>query len=705
MHKLITPVTHLISRMKYRQKFILLSILFLFPLVFLLTIWLRNLGEEIRFAQKETEGVKYIEALMPYMLQLQQHRGLANSILNGETASEARLKTVKQELAGSIAMIDKIQIEHGDVVSANETWEELKKDWSVLEKETLTLTPTDSFERHTALIEKMLELLTLAADNSGLTLDPQIDTFYLNEVMSKQLPGIMEYTARSRGQGNGILARKQLTRDEQVNLMLYKDKIENNILNLEKALSKAIGYNSSLAESVQGLGTDATGAIRDYLKIMDAQLIRSTSLTMKPEDFFAKGTATLEKANVLFTGTVKELDRLLNERVDSLSTERLTMLLMLAVTLLLVTAVFLAFYSNVIMTIRELQREAERIAAGDLSRRVALQTKDELSLVGDSFNVILQSLNGLLKNNQEISEQVAASSQQLSSVSNESSQAMQQIALAVGGIAEGAELQQAGAAENNTALQEMSVGINRIAEASAEVVEGAATAVTRALSGAGKLRIAVEQMQQIQSSVSHSSDTVRSLDERSQRIDELTTIIMDISSQTQLLSLNANIEAARAGEYGRGFAVVATEVAKLADQSKQSVEHITGVVEEIRSLIAQVQQAMGQTSSEAKQGLMMIRQADEEILLMKEAIQQVTGQIEEVSAAAEQLSAGTEQVAAAFADSTNISRQAAEEAVSMAAATEQQLASMEEVQASSESLSSHAIKLQEELARFTLAVE
>ena len=74
------------------------------------------------------------------------------------------------------------------------------------------------------------------------------------------------------------------------------------------------------------------------------------------------------------------------------------------------------------------------------------------------------------------------------------------------------------------------------------------------------------------------SETIGNLVEHVSKVSDITNVIMNISSQTNLLALNASIEAARAGENGRGFAVVAEQIRALADQSRESTEHINNIV-------------------------------------------------------------------------------------------------------------------------------
>ena len=80
------------------------------------------------------------------------------------------------------------------------------------------------------------------------------------------------------------------------------------------------------------------------------------------------------------------------------------------------------------------------------------------------------------------------------------------------------------------------------------------------------------------------------------KIDELSNTIMEISSQTGLLALNASIEAARAGEAGRGFAVVATEIGSLADQTSRAIADIGTIVKEVNEAVGNMTDCMKETT-------------------------------------------------------------------------------------------------------------
>ena len=81
-----------------------------------------------------------------------------------------------------------------------------------------------------------------------------------------------------------------------------------------------------------------------------------------------------------------------------------------------------------------------------------------------------------------------------------------------------------------------------------------------------------------------------------EKINELSGTIMEISSQTGLLALNASIEAARAGEAGKGFAVVATEIGSLADQTSKAIADISQIVKEVNEAVANMAECLGETT-------------------------------------------------------------------------------------------------------------
>lgn len=144
----------------------------------------------------------------------------------------------------------------------------------------------------------------------------------------------------------------------------------------------------------------------------------------------------------------------------------------------------------------------------------------------------------------------------------------------------------AGITDNtNASVQEINAQSKEIALFASGSLEVAAAAETEATHGKKDLEKQHELMTFIETSTENISLKMKSLEQTSEKINHVVSIVTSIAEQTNLLALNAAIESARAGEYGKGFAVVASEVRKLAEETKNSVQGVSSLISEIHSQI------------------------------------------------------------------------------------------------------------------------
>ena len=230
---------------------------------------------------------------------------------------------------------------------------------------------------------------------------------------------------------------------------------------------------------------------------------------------------------------------------------------------------------------RQLKSLLKRAEQGDFTANASYVAQDELGEVILSYNQMATEVKRLLHTVTNSAYEVEEMSGKLQESSEQSSNTTVKIAKDVQSISDSTAASTTKLASNTASLEEVLNGVQVILE-KVQVVENFAHKTARdAESGTEIVQANLTQIQAIKRAVEKSNTAIFNLVERASTIDQMVEVIEKITAQTNLLALNASIEAARAGEHGKGFAVVADEVRKLAEQTVQSTQTITSIVQNI----------------------------------------------------------------------------------------------------------------------------
>jgi methyl-accepting chemotaxis protein len=245
---------------------------------------------------------------------------------------------------------------------------------------------------------------------------------------------------------------------------------------------------------------------------------------------------------------------------------------------------------------REAMRVTQRIAQGDLAAPIATKGASPGSLLS-SMEQMRTQLQGLIGQVQSSAGELAGSAAAMT----------RDVAKVTLNGQEGNAAARSAAEE----VRHISDQIKGVGLAARQAHELSDLAGNLSLEGQTVIGKAVEEMDNVVSSVHQSSGRIHQLGVYSKKITGIVGVIKEIADQTNLLALNAAIEAARAGEQGRGFAVVADEVRKLAERTGKSTDEITSVIDTIQSGVGDAVNSMQAVTVQVENGVGMVREASQ----------------------------------------------------------------------------------------------
>ncbi|QCP49062.1 HAMP domain-containing protein [Trinickia violacea] len=307
-----------------------------------------------------------------------------------------------------------------------------------------------------------------------------------------------------------------------------------------------------------------------------------------------------------------------------------------------------AVVSRSFVRLSRVQDAMQAIASGsgDLTQRLAEDGTDEVGKIAASFNVFVEKIHAILSQVRDVSRSVDTAASEIASGNRD--------------LSSRTEMASANLQETAAAMEEVDATGRNAAASVVQATDEASGASQAARTGHDKVTIA--------------TDTMARVEQSSERVGNITSIIEGIAFQTNILALNAAVEAARAGEQGRGFAVVATEVRGLAQRSASAAKEIKALIEA--------------TVEQVREGSRLVRQAGESINLSVERIDRVAAIMSDVARSAREQSHGIEEITRSVSDLDEM--------------TQRNAALVEQAAAASASLKEHAAILSQELSVFVL---
>jgi len=330
----------------------------------------------------------------------------------------------------------------------------------------------------------------------------------------------------------------------------------------------------------------------------------------------------------------------------SYSFTRNLFIILLVIAIALLVFVAQRFTGAILSSLNDAVDHCERLAGGDLTSKLTVTQNDEIGHLIHALNNMAERLQGIVGDVNTAAFAINTGAREIASGNLHLSQRTEQ--------------QAANLEETASSMEEMTATVRHNADNSLN---------------ANKLaREAREEAERGAQVVAGARDAMERINESSQKITDITSVVDEIAFQTNLLALNAAVEAARAGDAGRGFAVVAAEVRVLAQRSAAAAKQIKDLIEESTVKVAH--------------GSKLVSESEETLKGIVESIKRVSVIASEISSSSEEQSEGIAQVNIAVTQ--------------MDQATQQNAALVEEAAAAAKNLEEQAVALEHLMSYFQL---
>ena len=584
------------QKLSVSQRLGLMSVMATLPVLTLLNLYWGSEQKRLDFTKKERWGVQYLQNVWP-VFAAQAAGEEANSEQAAAAQAAARKFDKKLDIGGA------------------------------------ALLSSGRFADTAALITKI-------ADESGLTLDPDLDSFYMMDEITVALPGL----------ANSL---RDIPSSEEIAI---QDPVAG-----ASALASAVAVlelsrSKHTSDTAAAAATSKLNAVKTRIPPLSAKVNDAIDALVQESKSGSISAATEESARAaiqdLWLASADGLDALLKAREGKIGSQLVLNLSIAFALLALAAGMMLVIARGITSRAGGLASVLDQLAVhNDTSVIVPyLDDRHEFGRIAKAVGVFKDSLlrNHALAQEQadqelQTAQERAAHFRRLADEFERSvSEAIDAVASAsveLGAAAESnsrsAVTAASGADVAATASRASAESVQTVAAAAEELTASVQEVAARATESANAAREAEER-------ANASSRTIDELAEAATQISAVVQLIGEITAQTNLLALNATIEAARAGEAGRGFAVVASEVKSLAEQTARATDEIRGYVDRIGGATRHVVSSIAEVAS-------TITRVTVTSSAISDTLQQQMSAVREISARTSEVSGTTTQAAQAAA--------------------------------------------------------
>ncbi|MBI5741405.1 MAG: nitrate- and nitrite sensing domain-containing protein [Nitrospirae bacterium] len=390
------PAVILMDRLRFRRKMTVIALVISLPVMSFMYLLLTEINTDIQFAGREKLGAAYIEAVMKFVRDVQQHRGMSSAFLNGDALFRAKMLEKQSHIDNDIKAVFELDRKYSSEIPITDEWKTISENWRALGNRAFDLSAKDSFAGHTSFIDSVLSLMVRLADISNLTLAPTIESYYLMDTAVTKLPQAAEYTGQIRGIGAAVIVSREISPETRARLIilsgLCRAAVEKVNSNMQKVFQEAPDMIALTGDRLR----ESDLMVYDALNMLDSRVINESGINISPSEYFAAFSRGGDAILKLHEAVTSALNIALEKRIAGLTRKRNLIELSAAFSFLIAFYLFAGNYLSVTDSLSGLTQASKRIGGGDMKVKVSLKARDEMQELAESFNDMSKKLSQVM---------------------------------------------------------------------------------------------------------------------------------------------------------------------------------------------------------------------------------------------------------------------------------------------------------------------
>ncbi|MGL4609582.1 MAG: HAMP domain-containing protein, partial [Trueperaceae bacterium] len=374
------------------QKLGLIALSLFIPIAFLLYAFVSQVQQDTNFIVKEQKGLDYLRPLKSLQDAAHEYRVQTTNALQGLEGATAQQSASANQLDTALSQLLNVDEQQRLAPIISEEISLLQQKWTEIQAEVMALDPATAGERVGSMInENIVPLYLEIANGSNLILDNDPTSYYLINLIVKDIPSSISDIGAFRTLGRAVLSDGTVNASERIELVRSQVIAQRSAQAIFASLDQAKASSLLVAEQLGEAEARASDAINTVLESYATNIID-----------VAEPTYTFEEANTLpqprrptfelFDGAINTLDTLLETRIQDIQRSFLLVLAGVGASLLLAALITYFVTAQITQPLRELSQVSALVGQGNLSQLANVESKDEIGTLATSFNASILQL-------------------------------------------------------------------------------------------------------------------------------------------------------------------------------------------------------------------------------------------------------------------------------------------------------------------------